>query len=66
MDWLNVGAVVAGIVVLVAWYKADNAETPEERRPWLITRYAAIGFIIMWLVIEGPTMYRLIFQGGVE
>ena len=27
MDWLNVGAIVAGVVVLIAWYKADNAAT---------------------------------------
>ena len=66
MDWLNVGAIVAGVVVLIAWYKADNAATPSSRRPWLIARYGAIGFIIMWLIIEGPAMYRLIFEGGVE
>ena len=54
------------MVVLIAWYKADNAATPESRRPWLIARYGAIGFIIMWLIIEGPAMYRLIFKGGVE
>ena len=39
---------------------------PESRRPWLIARYGAIGFIIMWLIVEGPAMYRLIFEGGVE
>ena len=63
MDWLNVGAIIAGVVVLIAWYKADNADSPEARRPWLILRYGAIGFIVMWLVIEGPAMYRLLFQG---
>ena len=66
MDWLSLGAVIAGVVVLLAWYKADNAETPEARRPWLIARYGAIGFIVLWLVVEGPTMYRLIFEGGLE
>jgi len=64
--WLNVGAIVAGVAVLLAWYKADNAETPEQRRPWLIVRYGAVGFIVLWLIIEGPTMYRLIFEGGLE
>jgi len=38
MLWINVGAIVAGIVVLIAWYKADNADTPDARRPWLIVR----------------------------
>jgi len=66
MLWINVGAIVAGVVVLLAWCKADNADTPEERRPWLIARYGAVGFIVMWLIIEGPAMYRLIFEGGVE
>ena len=66
MLWINVGAIVAGIVVLIAWYKAENAPTPESRRPWLIVRYAAIGVIVLWLVVEGPTMYRLLFQGGLE
>lgn len=66
MDWLSLGAVVAGVVVLLAWYKADNAETPESRRPWLIVRYGSIGFIVLWLVVEGPNMYRLIFEGGLE
>jgi len=64
--WLNVGAIVAGVAVLLAWHKADNAETPEHRRPWLIVRYGAVGFIVLWLIIEGPTMYRLIFEGGLE
>jgi hypothetical protein len=66
MDWLSLGAVVAGVAVLLAWYKADNAPTPDARRPWLIVRYGAIGFIVLWLIVEGPTMYRLIFQGSVE
>ena len=66
MLWINVGAIVAGIVVLIAWYRAENAPTPESRRPWLIVRYAAIGVIVLWLVVEGPTMYRLLFQGGLE
>ena len=66
MLWINVGAIVAGIAVLIAWYKADNADTPEARRPWLIVRYGAIGFIVLWLVVEGPAMYRLIFEGGLE
>lgn len=64
MDWLNVGAVFAGLALLVAWYKADNAPTPDARRPWLIVRYGAIGFIVLWLVIEGPTMWNLLFDGG--
>ena len=63
---INVGAILAGIVVLIAWYKADNADTPDARRPWLIVRYGAIGFIVLWLVVEGPAMYRLIFEGGLE
>jgi hypothetical protein len=66
MLWINVGAIVAGIAVLFAWYKADNADTPDARRPWLIVRYGAIGFIVLWLVVEGPAMYRLIFEGGLE
>ena len=66
MLWINIGAIVAGIAVLIAWYKADNADTPEARRPWLIVRYGAIGFIVLWLVVEGPAMYRLIFEGGLE
>lgn len=66
MDWLNVGAIIAGVVVLIAWYKADNADSPEARRPWLILRYGAMGFIVMWLVIEGPAMYRLLFEGGLQ
>lgn len=66
MDWLNVGAIIAGVVVLIAWYKADNADSPEARRPWLILRYGAMGFIVMWLVIEGPSMYRLLFEGGLQ
>ena len=66
MLWINVGAIIAGIAVLIAWYKADNADTPEARRPWLIVRYGAIGFIVLWLVVEGPAMYRLIFEGGLE
>ena len=66
MLWINVGAILAGIVVLIAWYKADNADTPDARRPWLIVRYGAIGFIVLWLVVEGPAMYRLIFEGGLE
>ena len=66
MDWLNVGAIIAGVVVLIAWYKADNADSPEARRPWLILRYGAVGFIVMWLVIEGPAMYRLLFEGGLQ
>lgn len=66
MDWLNVGAIIAGVVVLIAWYKADNADSPEARRPWLILRYGAVGFIVMWLVIEGPSMYRLLFEGGLQ
>jgi len=66
MDWLSLGAVIAGVVVLLAWYKADNADTPDARRPWLIVRYGAIGFIVLWLVVEGPAMYRLIFEGGLE
>ncbi len=66
MLWINVGAIVAGIAVLIAWYKADNADTPDARRPWLIVRYGAIGFIVLWLVVEGPAMYRLIFEGGLE
>lgn len=66
MDWLNVGAIVAGVAVLLGWYKADNAPTPDARRPWLIVRYGAIGFIVLWLIIEGPSMFRLIFQGSLE
>jgi uncharacterized membrane-anchored protein len=66
MDWLSLGAVVAGVLVILAWYKSENALTPESRRPWLIVRYAAIGVIVLWLVVEGPTLYRLIFQGGLE
>ena len=66
MLWINIGAIIAGIAILVAWYKADNADTPEARRPWLIVRYGAIGFIVLWLVVEGPAMYRLIFEGGLE
>jgi len=66
MLWINIGAIIAGIAVLIAWYKADNADTPEARRPWLIVRYGAIGFIVLWLVVEGPAMYRLIFEGGLE
>ncbi|HEV8024119.1 MAG TPA: hypothetical protein VGP37_04450 [Candidatus Nanopelagicales bacterium] len=66
MDWLSAGAVVAGVALLVAWYKADNADTPDARRPWLIVRYGAIGFIVLWLVVEGPNMYRLLFEGGLE
>ena len=66
MLWINVGAIVSGIAVLIAWYKADNADTPDARRPWLIVRYGAIGFIVLWLVVEGPAMYRLIFEGGLE
>ena len=66
MLWINIGAIIAGIAILIAWYKADNAETPEARRPWLIVRYGAIGFIVLWLVVEGPAMYRLIFEGGLE
>jgi len=66
MLWINIGAIVAGIAVLIAWYKADNADTPDARRPWLIVRYGAIGFIVLWLVVEGPAMYRLIFEGGLE
>ena len=63
---INVGAILAGIVVLIAWYKADNADTPDARRPWLIVRYGASGIIVLWLVVEGPAMYRLIFEGGLE
>jgi len=66
MLWINIGAIVAGVAVLIAWYRADNADTPEGRRPWLIVRYGAIGFIVLWLVVEGPAMYRLIFEGGLE
>lgn len=66
MDWLSLAAVMAGVILLVAWYRAENALTPESRRPWLIVRYAAIGVIVLWLVVEGPTMYRLLFQGGLE
>lgn len=66
MDWLSAGAVVAGVALLVAWYKADNADTPDARRSWLIVRYGAIGFIVLWLVVEGPNMYRLLFEGGLE
>ena len=66
MDWLSLAAVLAGVALLVAWYRAENAATPDARRPWLIVRYAAIGGIVLWLVIEGPTMFRLLFQGGLE
>lgn len=66
MDWLSFGAVVAGVLVILAWYKSENALTAESRRPWLIVRYGAIGVIVLWLVVEGPTMFRLIFQGGLE
>lgn len=66
MDWLSLAAVVAGVLLMLAWYKSENALTPDSRRPWLIVRYASIGVIVLWLVVEGPTMFRLLFQGGLE
>lgn len=66
MDWLSLATVVAGVALLAAWYRAEHAPSPKARRPWLIVRYAAIGVIVLWLVVEGPTMFRLLFQGGLE
>ena len=62
--WLNVGAIVAGVAVLLAWHKADNAETPEQRRPWLIVRYGAVGFIVLWLIIYGVIVTGAVVGGG--
>lgn len=66
VDWLSLGAVIAGVAVLISWYRAENAPTPAARKPWLIVRYASVGYIVMWLIVEGPNMFRLLFQGGLD
>ncbi len=62
--WLNIGAIVAGIAVMVGWHYAQHGSTDGVRRAWNIVRFASLGYLIMWLILLLPTIIDVFTDGA--
>ena len=61
--WLNLGAMIAGVLLMFGWHLTTHASTPQARKIWNIVRFGALGFLILWLIIVGPTLIGVLFDG---
>ncbi len=61
--WLNLGAMLAGILLMFGWHLTTHASTPTARRNWNIVRFASLGYLVLWLIVVGPTLIGVLFDG---
>jgi len=61
--WLNLGAMIAGVLLMFGWHLATHGSTPSRRRNWNIVRFAALGYLVFWLIVVGPTLIGVLFDG---
>jgi hypothetical protein len=61
--WLNIGAMVAGLFLMVGWHYAANAREYNARRGWTIVKFASLGYLIFWLIVMLPTLISVFTDG---
>lgn len=61
--WINLGAIVAGVLLMVGWHLRTHASTARARKVWNVIRFVALAYLILWLIIVGPTLIGVLFDG---
>jgi uncharacterized membrane-anchored protein len=61
--WLNIGAMIAGLFLMVGWHYAANAREYNARRGWTIVKFASLGYLIFWLIVMLPIIISVFTDG---
>ena len=61
--WLNIGAMIAGVLLMFGWHLRIHAASERSRRTWNVVRFVALGYLILWLIVVGPTLIGVLFDG---
>ena len=55
---------LAGVLLMFGWRLRIHAASEQSRRTWNIVRFVALGYLILWLIVVGPTLIGVSSTGG--
>ena len=54
---------IAGVLLMFGWHLRIHAASERSRRTWNVVRFVALGYLILWLIVVGPTLIGVLFDG---